>query len=170
MAAPTTEPLLDLDTLIKRPFILIDDVKFSVLSPDELSVIQSHGFARKGERIRDLHNTKPTGDEKADAKIAAELDALVKATARAALVNIDDETFDKLSGAQQLAIVQVFTALLMRTAISVAGAMHMAAGTTPEIAHPMQIGGALFPGSSGSTAAPRESGWRRFLLYWFGLS
>ncbi|MEO0589117.1 MAG: hypothetical protein AAFZ11_01005 [Pseudomonadota bacterium] len=166
MAKPTAEPLLDLDTLIKRPFIVIDGKRFDTFSPDELSVIQNHRFIRWGERIRELH-------QQSGKKAEDELDALVDTAARAVLVEIDDETFSKLSGKQRLAITEVFTARLLRSAMDVAGAMHRAAGTTPQmeqaLGHPMgAIGASSSLGLPGSTHAARASFWRKLRLWWFG--
>ena len=65
----------------------------------------------------------------------------------------------------RLSVVDVFTALLMRRAVAVSGAMHKAAGTwTPEMESALgSIGASSSPGSSGSTAETRKAGWLSFL-------
>ena len=150
MANP--EPLLDLDTAFERDFILIDDAKFEIYSPEELSVMQSHRFGRWGTRIKQLQS-----EDGADAE--AELQTTVDRAARAAFVEIDDATFAKLSGQQKQAVVEVFTALLLRNAIGVAGAMHKAAGTTNPI-ESQPTTASSSPGLFASMAAALSSGWK----------
>jgi hypothetical protein len=166
MAEATTEPLLDLFTQITRPVIKIDGEFHEIFSPDELSVIQNHRFIRWGERIRALQ--QQDGEE-----AAKEQDQLVDLAARAVLVDVGDDLFAKLSGQHKLAIVEVFTALLLRSAAQVAGAMHRAAGTTPEFPLPgqtqsgvIQTGDASCRGWCGSITSALASCWKSFLRLW----
>ena len=169
MDQASPEPLLDLDTLTTRKFIAIDGARYFIRSPDELSVIESHRFVRWVDRVQALHKADLGPDEVAQEKRAAELAELVDTIMRNAVVDLPDEVFAKLSGAQRWAVVEVFTALLMRRAIAVSGAMHKAAGTwTPEMASALQsafpsTGVKSSPNSSGSTAATRSGGFRAFL-------
>lgn len=153
-----SKPLLDLDTLVERPFITIDGVSVDILNPEELSVIESHRFGVWGRRIEQLSNE--TGEE-----AEKELDQLVATVARKICVGATDEQFAKLPGSQRWQIVDVFTALRLRTSLKVAGAMKAATGELPEWAQ-SSIGVNSSPASSGSTAVGRRTGWRRFLPGW----
>lgn len=146
--------LLDLDTLIERPFITIDGEKVDILNPEELSVIESHRFGVWGRRIEAL-----SGETGEDAE--NELSALVATVARKICVGASDEQFAKLPGSQRWAIIDLFTALRLRSTLKVAGAMKAATGQLPE-----WIGANSSPGSSGFTADSRKTGWRRFLPGW----
>lgn len=143
--------LLDLTTLTQRPFITIDGVPVDILNPEELSVIESHRFGVWGRRIEVL--SSETGDE-----AEKELEALIATVARKICVGATDEQFDKLPGSQRWSIVDLFTALQLRKTLKVAGAMKTATGDLPD-----WIGASSSPGSSGSTADGRRTGWRRFL-------
>lgn len=147
-------PLLDLDTLVTRPFIAVDGERVDILDPAELSVLESHRFGVWGRRIEEL--TAQTGDE-----VEQELEALVATVARKICVGASDELFAKLPGTQRWAIIDLFTGLLLREKLKVAGAMTTAMGALPS-----PIGASSFPGSSGSTAGGRRTGWRRFLPRW----
>lgn len=151
MTEATSKPLLDLDTLVERPFIAIDGQRVDILNPDELSIIESHRFGVWGRRIEAL--TAQTGE-----KAERELDELVATVARKICVGASDELFAKLPGSQRWAIVDLFTGLLLRSKLKVAGAMAAATGELPD-----WIGALSSPGSSGSTADGRRTGWRRFL-------
>lgn len=163
MTEATSPALLDLDTLIERPRIAIDGTTYEILSPQELSVIDSHRFARWGRRIDVLERS-----DAEDAGEEAELDALVAKVARRICVGVPEDVFAKVPGRQRRQIIDVFTALLLRTGLKVAGAMVTAVGPTPEalLQAAGSTGASWSPGSSGSTAAGRRTGWRRFLPRW----
>lgn len=165
MTASSSQPLLDLDTLIERKFIRIAGVDYDLRSPAKLSVIESHRFVRWGEQIKRL---QAVDSEEAE----AELEAVVGHAARAAFVDIPDEIFDDLSGNERWSIVEVFTALLLASAMTVAGAMQRAAGVKQTIPTGLETltGESFSPASSGSTAETRVSGWRKFLRFWFAVS
>lgn len=149
-------PLLDLDTLIVRPTIEIDGQRYEIMSADELSVLESHRFGIWGRRIEQL----AASDDEED---GAEYQELISRLARKILIGASDEVFARLTGAHELAIVDVFTGLLLRNKLGVAGAMATAMGDP-------RIGAMLFPGSSASTEASRAGGWRARLRRWFGHS
>ncbi len=154
MAQNTAKPLLDLDTLVERPFITIDGERVDILSPGELSVIDSHRFGLWGKRIEELATET---DEAAE----NELNELVGLVARKICVGASDELFAKLPGTQRWAIIDLFTALRLQSSLKVVGAMKSAAGEMPA-----WTGVSSFPASSGSTAGGRRTGWRRFLPRW----
>ena len=157
MSSPNAKPLLDLDTLNTRPVIAIDGTKYEILNPDELSVIESHRFGQWGKRIEALADK--TGEED-----DAELDDLIRRTARKIMVGVPDEVFDKLPGAQRWAVIDLFTGLLLRSKLKVVGAMKAAMGEDP------LTGESTFPGSSGSSAAHLQTGFMARLRRWFGLT
>lgn len=165
---PRTGPLLDLDTLITRPTILIDGGLFEILSPDELSIIDSHRFGQWGRRIHALADLDGEEPE-------AELAMLVDKVARRVSVGVPDETFAKLSGAHKQAISDVFTGLLLRNRLGVAGAIARAAGLGAT-----GLGSAGLEGlptgerqsraSSAFSAGSRSGGWGKRLRRWFARS
>jgi hypothetical protein len=166
MAEAQKGALLDLDTLVERPRISIDGSLYEILSPDELSVADSHRFAIWGRRIDALGKASAEADEATIEGNSAELEALIAKVARRIAVGVPDDVFAKIPGQQRWSIIDVFTALRLRTQLKVAGAMATATGPTPEWMAALSqgsIGGSSFPGFSGSTADARRTGWRRFL-------
>lgn len=147
--APPSGPLLDLDTLIVRPAITIDGVRYEMFSPDELSVLTSHQLGIHGRRIEILSNGHNPDD-------GVELEKLISIVASEILVDVPAEIFAKLSGTHRHAIVDVFTGLLLRRKLGVAGAMATAMGDE-------RIGEKLFPAFSASLVAPPAGGWWRRL-------
>lgn len=162
MTTAARAPLLDLDTLIERPFIRIDEAAYDLRSPGELSVFASAQLQRWGQRMQQLQ-----GESTEEA--LAELDELVGKIARAVMVDIPDEVFAKLSGEHRMAIIEVFTGLRLRETLKVAGAIKTAVGTVPENLIGL-TGGSTFRGLSGSTAARRQTGFIARLRRWFGRS
>lgn len=160
------EPVLNLDTLIRRPCVEIDGRRFDILSPDELSVIDSHRFSVNGRRIEEL-----AGEAGEEAEV--ELTGLIDLTARKVAVGVPAEVFAKLSGSHKWAIVDVFTGLLLGNRLGVAGAMQKAMGPTIAqltAASGQLTGASASPGSSGSMAGTRPGGWRKRLRRWCGLT
>lgn len=147
-------PLLDIATLIVRPAIVIDGTRYALLSPDELSVLDSHRFAAWSSALDEAQK----GDPEAPA-----MTELVDAIARKVLVDVPGEVFAKLSGAHKIAVAEVFTGLLLRSRMRVAGATATAMGNP-------QIGEAFSLASSGFMAAIRAPGWWTRLWRWSGLT
>lgn len=107
-------PILDLSTLTEdRPPIRIDGVLYHLKAPDELTLLESHWFGARAAELTVLAE----GDDM-DA-----LDQLVSTIARRAVADVPDKVLAKLSGSQLMAIVEVFTGLLMARRISQAGAL-----------------------------------------------
>ncbi|WP_225205388.1 hypothetical protein [Novosphingobium huizhouense] len=157
-------PLLNLDTLIIRPVIAIDDQRYEILSPDELSIIDGHRFGVWGRRI----NAIAESDVASEAE-EAELEELVDRIAKRVAVGVPAEVFARLSGAAKQAIVDVFTGLLLGKRLGLAGAIAKAVGTNGAIGDQL-TGESSSPGSSGSTAAVPNGGWLKRLARWFALS
>jgi hypothetical protein len=150
------EPLLSLATLIDRRTIEIDARRYEIRSPDELSVLDSHRFSQWASRLEALQKA---GDE------SPEMDELADTIARNAVVDVPAEVFAKLTGAQKIAVAEVFFALLLRSRMGVAGATARAMGMEPAN---RPTGAPFFPGFSGFMAEPRASGWKRRLARLFG--
>lgn len=151
-----SEPLLNLDTLITRPFIMIDGRRYELLSPDELSVLTSHRLGVRGRRIEVLSQS----DDDVD---GAELDEAITEVAAEVLVNVPEDVFDKLTGAHRMAIADVFTGLLLRNRLGVAGAMATAMGENP-------TGAKRYPDFSDFSEDRPRGGWWKRLLRWCGLT
>ncbi|MFA6219590.1 MAG: hypothetical protein WC692_07395 [Erythrobacter sp.] len=158
MAEAIRRALLDIDTLVERPFISIDGQHVDILNPDELSVIESHRFGVWGRRIEALSAETGEAAEK-------ELDELVSIVARKICVGASDELFATLPGSKRWAIIDLFTGLLLRSRLKVAGAMAAAMGELPEWFQSL-TGGSSSPASSDSMAAGRRTGWKRYLPDW----
>jgi len=150
------DPVLSLDTLITRPRIVIDDVSYDILSPDEISVAETQRFGSMLERAQKLNEEfgEPAGKELQD---------LIGQIARRVAVGVPDEVFEKLSGAHKQAIADVFIALQLRSRLGVVGAMAKASGI-PLIGEMLQLG------SSVSMADIPAGGFWKRLRRWFGLT
>ena len=96
------ENLLELLTNA-RPTISIDEIKYDVLTPDDLSIVDHHRLRRWGIRIDDLLQA----DELDDAA-AGELSAMLRQHTDTILRSIPDEIRGKLSDAQRLKVAEVF--------------------------------------------------------------
>lgn len=149
-----TDVILNLDTLIVRPTIEIDGKRYEILSVEELSVLDSRRFNLWAAKLDTLQRSEEDSPE---------LDELVDTIARKVLVGVPEAVLARLSGTHKIAVVEVFTGLLLRNRMSVAGAIQTATGS--------QLIGALFSlGSSVSTEARQAGGWKQRLSRWFGLT
>lgn len=159
----TRIPLLELETLVERPVIAIDDVKYEIIHPNELSIIEQARFGRAGRKIDELQIKESEEAEE-------ELQALVKATAKKIAPDVPDEVWEKTTGAIRWAIVDLFTALSLRQKMTVAGAMAKAAGNLDSLfrEEPAPTGGKSSPSSSASTAESQQPGWKATLQALFG--
>ncbi|WJS05208.1 hypothetical protein [Roseibium aggregatum] len=139
------DPILDLSTLIDRPFININGARYELFTADELSIADSHWFSAKGAEIEKL----ASGDD------TEAMDEAVSELAARCLVDCPEEVFIGLSGTQKLAITEVFTRLLLQRKARQAGAIAKMMldnqKKTPTGAKPSQ-------GSSVSSAALRTGG------------
>ncbi|WPJ67965.1 hypothetical protein AUSSIE_42 [Sinorhizobium phage Aussie] len=138
------DPLLDLSTLIERPAITIDGKRYEILSPEELSILDSQSFTFWGGEIEELSKTK--GKE-------SELAELVSKVASKVLVEVPADVRAKLSDAQKFRVVEVFTMLLLRHKIGAVGA---AAAVMKDLGP--SIGEKSFPASSASSEETPRGG------------
>ena len=119
MATDTPEPILDLTTL-RRP-IRIDGKTYHLKSADELTLVESQMFTRWAKELEVLG--KDGGRDK-------ELSALLRVVAREALADVPKRVFKRLSTSMHLAVVEVFTVLLLERQVRLAGAVVSASRST----------------------------------------
>lgn len=148
MAKRTTA--LNIETLIERPTIDIDGTLYEILSPDELSIIQHHSFAATGRRLEELMKS-----DQLDENEAHEMQAIVTDISDEIMVGVPDDIAEKLTDAQRLAVLDVFTALpAKKKLVDLLGAIE---ANQPK--KTKRSTGAKRPrGSRGSSAATRKRG------------
>lgn len=137
------EPLLNLSTLVEdRPVIRINGDIYHLKSSEELSLLDSQRFTAWGQELEEL------------GKAAGQTDALtelVGVVAWAALADVPRDVFDGLSSTQQMAIVEVFTGLLLGRRLRLAAALVEQVVSRP-------TGENSSPGSNTSSAAMSTDG------------
>lgn len=146
--ARTTDPLLDLSTLIERPAIAIDGQRYELLSPDELSVADYQRFAVAGARLQALGDAIEGGDGLAAVDGAVTL--ATEVTDRI-MVGVPEDVRAKLSLEHRLAVAQVFMRLLQARRPAAVQETDAPPASPSTGAKPP-------PGSSASTAATRKAG------------
>ena len=155
--AKSTAPVLDLDTLIKRPIIIIGGVRYEILNPDELSVVDHHRLTTQGQRLDALMS-----DEEMDETTEQEVSQLLVEITDWIMVGVPPEVRAKLSDAQRMDIGSVFTALPLRKHLM---SIMEEAGVKPG---KMPIGGRRSRISRGSTAGPHSRGLESILSWLSG--
>lgn len=162
MSQSQTEPLLNIQTLITRPRVDIDGVAYAMLSPGELSVIESVRFIGLARRIGELQEAIAGGDT--DDGLTDELDLRTSELAGEVLIAVPDEVLAKLSGMHKIRIAEVFIMLLLRDRLAAAGAAarNEATGT--------RTGARRSRAFSGSSGVARANGWKARLSRWLGLT
>ncbi len=139
-----TAPILDLSTIEDdRPPIRIDGVIYHLKTADELSLMDSQWFGKRAEELKVLGASNDSDDMDG-------LELLLRTIVKRAAADVPDEVLAQLSSTQNMAIVEVFTGLLMAKRISQAGAL-------ARIANP-QTGANSSLGSSTSMAAILAAG------------
>ena len=119
-----SQPVLDLSTLIPdRPPIRIDGQLYHLRSPDELTLAESHRFSRWGQELERLGKASETLGHIGEARGDTRLEDLLRVVARAALADVPEDVAAKLTPHHCLAIVEVFTVLLLGRRMRLAGAI-----------------------------------------------
>ena len=145
-------PLLDLDTLVTRPFIRIDGEICEILSPDELPVLTSHSLASKGRRMDELMKLPELNRDQ-----RGELQALVEQISDTIMDPVPKPLRAKLSEAQRMSVIEAFTALLLSKKAGTAAALFK--GLALKASTPASsTGESEPPGSSDSTAETPPTG------------
>lgn len=138
------EPLLKIKTLIDRPVIEIDDARYEILSPDELSIVDSMRFEQWGRRLSEVR----TDDFKIED--AGEISEILRKLTDWIMVGVPDEVRGTLTEAQRIAVAEVFTTLSRRKTATARGAKPARAN--------QRTGAKSRRGSSDSTAATPPAG------------
>ncbi len=159
-ATPSTSgspSLIEIDTLIERPIITIDKEPYEITAPDELTIVESAAVGRLGRRLDRLMK-KETLDQEGERELARTLGKLAAIIMRP----VPADVRQGLNEAQTLAVIEVFTLLLLArkaklaggTMLKTVGAQVLTAMTNPSGTD----GETPSPASSGSTAATRGAG------------
>jgi hypothetical protein len=109
MADKSTEPILDLTTLVERPKIRIDGQLYGVRDTDEVNLVEYHRLQRLGEKVDLLSK---------DGLSEAETEEALKAldTACRMILEAPDEVHQKIRDSHRMQILKVFTDLHRVTA------------------------------------------------------
>lgn len=133
--------LLNLETKA-RPTITIDGEAFPILTSDDLSLVDHHRFQSWGREIREMLAAPDLSEAGAE-----KLEAMLIETTDRVLAEVPPPVRDRLSAAQRIAVLEVFTQPLRETARPKAAKKAAASrGSKPPA------------GASGSTAEPPNAG------------
>lgn len=142
MADPQRPPLLNLDTIVEQPLVVIDGQPYPMLTEDDLSIVAVHRLRKQGQELQRLLDA-------AAADQSDELDDQVKtllAVMCRKLVQAPDDVHAKLKENHRLLIIEAFSKLLRSS--------RPAAGATDQEPVRGAVTGASSPlGSSVSMAA-----------------
>lgn len=140
----TTGPLLKLDTLVQRNFILIDQKPFDLVNAEELSLFDRHRLIRACTRMQEIE-ALPERTPDIEAEYTGLLDFVVRI-----ILLAPPELHQRLERAHREAISLTFSALLL-----------MPLGTaraTPNERLGRSTGAKSARGSRASTVAHRKTG------------
>jgi len=98
--AEANAPLLDLETVIVRPAIMIDGERHEIIAPDELPLEKSHLMASKGRRMQQLQSGEEMNRDQ-----QAELKAIVRQLSDIVMEPIPRAAREKLADAQRLQVI-----------------------------------------------------------------
>lgn len=152
MATTTAEPpILNLSTIAKRPFVLIDDMPYDLALPDTLSLLEYRHLATLLPRLEALWMRAKAGTiTKAE---DLELSTAFKRVC-ATVLKAPESVLSKLSDIQRVAIYGSFLQLPSATLLRVGAMMQAGRQTTPS----NQTGATSSHDSRGRTAALRTTG------------
>ena len=103
------EPILNLSTTdFDRPIVVIDDERYEMRSPDELSITMIREMAALGSRLQSFQGAE--GDE----RDYDDLEAATKGSVDLVMVDLPDEVRDALTIGHLGRIVRTFTQLASR--------------------------------------------------------
>lgn len=103
--AEQTDPLLNLDTLVEHRTVRVDGVAYDLLNPEEVSLLDYHRIAKQSARVASALEAEEMTDEQA-VELSRLLDSLCRFILRA-----PEEVHAKLTDANKLRVLQVFTEL-----------------------------------------------------------
>lgn len=148
-----SKALLDLDSLVVRPTIMIDGKSYEILSPDELPVLTSHMLTVKSKRYDELMQKNDLAHEERE-----ELSSLVRMVSDKIMTPVPLEVTAKLSDAHRLSVIEAFSTLLLRTKAATAAAILESTLPTRSTATEKGTGEKRSRGSNASTAGRRAGG------------
>jgi hypothetical protein len=108
---PAKRPLLDLDTLVIRPIVRIDEVEYELRAPDELSVLENHRLLALGKRIEAIEALEEATDDD-----DADYDRLLRTFCRKLLL-APDEILERLTTSQRAAVGLTFSRLWLTASL-----------------------------------------------------
>lgn len=145
------EPLLNLSTLVEdRPVIRINGETYHLKSSEELSLLDSQRFTAWGRELEALGKSEGQTDA---------LTELVGLVAWNAVADVPRTVFDALSSSQQMAIVEVFTGLLLGRRLRLAAALaeQVVSRPTGENSSPVSNTSSAATSTDGSTEPQHAS-------------
>lgn len=149
--------LLDIETVIVRPAIMIDGERHEIISPDELPLDKSHLLAAKGRRMQQLQTGETLNRDQ-----RGELEAIVEQISDIVMEPIPASVRTKLSPAHRLQVIEAFTALLLKRRLASAAAMvpgpQMVQAAMAMLKETASTGESSSPGSSGSSEEAPKAG------------
>jgi hypothetical protein len=151
-------PLLDLETVIVRPAIMIDGERHEIINPVELPLETSHLMASKGRRMQQLQSGDGMNRDQ-----RAELEAIVRQLSDIVMEPIAPAVRKKLTDAQRLQVIEAFTTLLLKRRLASAAAMVpgqqlIEAAMAALKQSGQSTGESSSPGSSGSSEEAPKAG------------
>lgn len=108
--------VLDLDQLVNRRTIIIKGEHHEILSPGELSALDSQRLAAWGRKYDKLINADSLNEVQ-----KARLGQLINRMANLIMAPVPDGIRDGLTQGQKLSVIEVFTGLLLRSKMKAAG-------------------------------------------------
>ena len=109
-------PLLDLDELVERRTIIIKGEHHEILSPGELSALDSQRLAAWGRKYDKLMNSATLNETQ-----KSRVGQLVDRMANLIMAPVPAEIRDALTQGQKISVIEVFTGLLLRSKMKAAG-------------------------------------------------
>lgn len=107
MSEETKGPLLNLDTLIVRPQVIIDGQSYEMVSPDEMTIVERQRQVARGRRMQELLDKRELSNQE-----QGELARVLDEGCRAILLAPDD-VHAKLMDGHRLDIIDAFGQLLL---------------------------------------------------------
>lgn len=108
MARPV---LLNLDTLVVRPLVKIDQVDYEMLNPGELSIFDLHKFGALGEEFQELTSSVQADTTLTTAQVGAVATALDRMTRM--ILRAPEEILNRLTDVHRYRIIETFNSLTL---------------------------------------------------------
>ena len=139
--------MLDLETLVVRPKISIDDKMYELPSHDELSIFEHHRLGAQGRKLEALMKKEDLSDEDGQ-----ELNLAMQQISDIVLKFLPEDIRAKLSDHQRFQVWEIFSLLPLRKRMQAMAALR------DSIAAQATTGAKSSPASNGTTEATPSSG------------